>query len=247
MRTRSKIAVAFWILFAGYLLVQSVLVRMIVLKSFTGIERTETRNTVARVNAWLDEQKQSLWGVATDWAIWDELHQFSIGGSTPFVRQYCTIATYRNLNLQAMIISDSSGALRYAAEFDPASGRFAPVSPEVKTYFLAHARAVIHRTQSDTVSDIILTANGPMLVSMSPVKLTDTTRAPGGALLFGRSLSDKVISTYARSRSCSLTVARFDRPLPQRYLAAKTIQLSNDSIITVIQNKRTLLAYAPVF
>ena len=247
MRTRSKIAVAFWVLFAGYLLVQSVFVRMIVLKCFAKIEKTEIRNTVARVNVWLDEQKKSLWGVATDWAIWDELHQFSILGSTPFVRHYCTASTYRNLNLQAMIISDSSGALRYATEFDPASGRFAPISPEVKTYFLAHARAVIHRTHSDTVSDIILTANGPMLVSMSPIKLTDTTRAPGGALLFGRSLSDKVVSSYARSRSCSLTVARFDRPLPVRYTMAKKNQLSNDSIVTAIQNKRTLLAYAPVF
>jgi PAS domain S-box-containing protein len=229
-QTRSRVARFVIISVLSGWIVLFVASRMFILRGFETLETEITTTQINRVENALDERLESLISKVSDWATWDEPYNYVKGEFPEFVTMELEDSTYIPLQLNLILMVDTSGQLVYAKSVDLVTQQGSPF-PYTKSLNLAPFLNTM--TPSSQLAGLVLLPDGPMLVAINPILPSVGKGQPVGVMLFGRYLDDAELEKLSGTTHLKLDIYRLDQSLPtnEERIALASISDTNPNFI----------------
>jgi sensor domain CHASE-containing protein len=113
------------------------ILRQVLLKVFTGIEREETVERIRQVENAFSGELDSLHALNGDWAEWNDTYEFVAGSNPSYVADNINPETFVGMGLDQMYIFDMSGRTVYSASYAVTDGVAAASSADLAEIFAA--------------------------------------------------------------------------------------------------------------
>ena len=242
---------AFLIMFGTGLVLLGIILaagRSVILAGAEGIEREMALHDLGRIRDALAADTARLAATAADWAAWDETYAFAGAPGPAFVAEHVSLAAFRNLDVDLVLVADPAGEVLCLKAFDFERGA---ESPETAAAFASrHARdpgLLLLPDGGTPRRGILVLAERAFLVAAQAVRRSDGSGPSRGTLLFARRLD-----AAAQARLAGLThleastVLLADPALPEslRTLAAGPGALSG-AVETVAPDRIAAAAILP--
>jgi signal transduction histidine kinase/ActR/RegA family two-component response regulator len=151
----------------------------------------------------LEALRENLDATGSDWSNWDSTYNFVRHRNPSFVEDNLSASSLRRLHLNLLILVDDSGKVLFAKTL-PASAAELQDAP-ADLVALSEGGGRLSRG-SNTLSGLIATSIGPIMVTSQPVFDSPAKQPPVGRLIMGRSLNDTLVASLSRITSAPLTV-----------------------------------------
>ena len=169
------------------LLGNHVLRSLVILPSFLELEEVQATTDVSRCVDAIKREEFHLATLAADWAMWDDTYRFVQDRNTAFVEsnlRWPTLEQSSGLNL--LFFCEPSGKVVWGGIYDSTRGG-GLVSADLPTDRVRPDHPLLHHQSLDeTVTGVVLTDLGPLLVSSRPIVTTARTGPSQGVLIMGR-------------------------------------------------------------
>jgi len=221
MSLRSKIVLITTIVVTAYAGLDHAIQRGTVSPSFEALERDEAREDLARIVGALQNEIAHLDVRCRDWATWDDTWNFVQHPDEHYVRSNLGPAALAAGNIDLLYICDPTGRVVWGRIHDVAADRdlslrdlpresLAPNHPFLVDCDVPRGEVLDPRTGEralrGTISGLVVTEAGPLLVSCRPI-LTSAGEGPvRGTVILGRLLSDRLVAELGER-----TAVDFDR------------------------------------
>jgi PAS domain S-box-containing protein len=205
LREKTLLIVCFTIfgLVAGLYMVS----RLVILRSFARLEARYTREDLGRAYSGLYNELAALDRNNKDYSCWNQTYAFVQGQLASYPQSEFPTSTFMQLDIDVVSISDTDDKVLFAAEFDRKQGIEVAISPEIRAKLDSIptlARASVPSEES--ISGIIMTAEGPMLIDSQPVHTSAGTGPAKGTMVMGRRLNESEVRAIAETIHLPLTV-----------------------------------------
>jgi PAS domain S-box-containing protein len=194
----------------GLIVVLYVFSQTILLSGFAALESQDVGRNIQRALDALAEDEAALARSAGDYAVWDDTYAFIQGEYPDYPKMNLTRSTFAELRLNALVLVQSSGQIRFAQGFDLRQHAEAAVPAGLLEHLAAGSPLLRHADPTSQLTGIILLPEGPLLVAARPIVTGDYQGPIRGTLIMGRYLDAAEIGRLAELTQLSLTVARFD-------------------------------------
>ena len=207
MRRRMILVLSLTLL--GMLAILTVTTRLILLESFTLLERRYVEKDVTRVLNAVRSDLAVMASTAKDWAAWDETYAFAITGASRYIEDNLTDSVFANLRLSIMLFADKEGKRIFGKAFDLDGNREIPFPQSLLAWLSEHP---LGGEAVGEAGGIVLLQEGPLLAVSQPI--TDNTRkAPSrGSLIMGRFLGPAEVRRLGERLDISLAIMAPDDP-----------------------------------
>lgn len=208
MVERSKILLSFTAAFGLFLLLSLGVQRFIVLPKFELMEATEGCASLERCRLAIQRELESLGQFITGYSIWDDTCSFLEDGRQEYIDENFMPSTYEGGHINLVCLVDNQGNIRYQGLYDLElrsfiTGRAVLTSP----LSLSHPLMAGIKHPQDTVSGLLMTEPGVMLIASQTV-LDSNGHGPGrGIILMGRFLNDKLTGSISRQNRVDFSLA----------------------------------------
>ncbi len=150
------------------------------------MEEGAIRDDLARAGGILRDRLRVLRSQTHDYAEWDDTWEFIQGTRDDYVGTGLTTATMDLPGLHAAALADATGAIRWAAGFDPAEKEFCAAPPSLAGAALPEALRAGRAGTGGEVVGLWDDPSGILLVASLPVTRSDGSAGPAGTMLFAR-------------------------------------------------------------
>jgi PAS domain S-box-containing protein len=245
---RSKALVLTGAIAAILLVLLYVLARLILFNSFADLEKKEVVRDTHRVVNVLHNDQADLSQTASDWANWDDTYAFVADENSAYIESNLIDDTFTTLQINLMLFFDESGQVVYGEAFRPGSDE--PILLDSSSVLnaiygdgaLSHYRD--YAGPDDSVDGLVITPDGPMMITVQPIRRSDRTGTPRGALVMGRYLDPARIAHIAQVADVQMELRYVDDPaLPQDFKTAVTHLEAGTDIWTRALNGDSLAGY----
>ncbi len=204
LREKTLLIVCFTIfgLVAGLYMVS----RLVILRSFARLEERYTREDLGRAYSGLYNELAVLDRNNTDYSCWNQTYAFVQGQLSSYPQAEFPTSTFTQLDIDVVSISDADDKVLFAAEFDRKRGLEIPVTPEIRAKLDSIPTLARASVSSESISGIIVTAEGPMLIDSQPVHTSAGTGPPRGTMVMGRRLTESEVKEIGKTTHLPLTV-----------------------------------------
>ncbi len=218
-------------------------------KSFVAIESDEVKGDLFRVEYAIADDMSNLDSTLADWAIWDDTYLFLNGNNPDYIPNNLFAGTYENLDLDVVIIYDTSGKLVYGEAYNRSTGLTEPVPPALTGKL--NSELYLFRFDSP---DSTSTENGfysfegqPLLLAARPV-LTSIGEGPvAGTMFMGRYFDEEHASHISESTGVDVTLLGPGDISTSPYLSSLMAGFgTGNPYILQAQNQSLINGYAPV-
>ncbi len=159
--------------------------RWIVYPQFQALEAQDVRRNTEQLLAGVERETRSLASFIADYAEWDDAWAY-VGSPDPeFIRSNFAQSGFERENFQMVWIIRADGAVLYRACFDPAQRRLEEVTAAAGERIL-EGHSFLRPLTGESVSGIMVTAQGAALVAAHPILTTKGGGPPRGVLVMGR-------------------------------------------------------------
>lgn len=197
----------FFFLFAADHLIRDHLV----MPSFVRLENHLAQKDLVRCVEAITGEQNHLGKLVTDWAIWDDTHQFAVDWNNDYQDSNLQPETLAKVGIHMILFISSDGIVKLAKTMDPVRGvelseqaipekELPPEHPFLRT---GYGKAV-------KTTGLVLTAHGPLLIAAHQILPSEGNGQPRGTLVMGRFLNDGVISDLKRQTQISFEVKTRD-------------------------------------
>ena len=182
----------------------------LIMPHFQELERDWARADIARCLNIMNEELRQLGILCEDWAAWDDTYEYVATGDPDYVRRNLVESTFADSHLDLVFICDVSGKVVYGRALAPGSTT-ATVLPEFPPRQLPQNHpALLGGTRGRTLSGVMMTGQGPMLLVARTIRRSDTTGPSRGTLIMGRYLTASVIDRWSRQTGTQLRISVLD-------------------------------------
>ena len=206
MKLRSKFLVVYLITLAlcatGFGLFQ----HGIVLESFLSIEDSQTRQSLNRAVAAVNQSLVNLASTVVDWAPWDDTYLFLAGKNPRYIEDNLSAQTVMNLHVNLLLFLDDSGKVFYGAYFDSGRQDFQPMPDGLVESILGHEKLTHPTVDQGVIQGFIDTVSGPMLVAAHPILKNDFSGPPRGILIMGRFFNKPLVDSLSQITGLKLAL-----------------------------------------
>ncbi len=200
MRLQTKVLLTVGLTVVAISLVLGLAARLMLLRSFTDLEESETRTNARRAAGALNVELSSLSANTKDWAWWDDTYAYIKTRNPAYVRSNLVDMTFRDLRLNARVLTDDRGRVAYSKGFDLRRTKAAPVPASLLHHIKSPGCPLVrHRSLNSHAAGIVLLADGPMLVASWPIATSQGKGPARGNLIMGRYLSPAEITRMAET------------------------------------------------
>lgn len=217
IRTRT-----FLIVFLAAILVTSSLytaASLFLLNNYKALEREEIQADLQRLLTALDKDTEYLQNTTADWAYWTDTYEFLQNRYPNYPAINLVTTTLEALKLDLLVIANSSLDPVAQLAVHPLLHVQIPAPDEV--YASLKNGALLPEAQEQPRSGIVMTTQGPLLVSARYVLQSDQSGPPAGVLMFGRYLNQQVVKGFSSATRGSVEFYRYDaHSLPKDVQAA---------------------------
>lgn len=205
VKIQPKVMALLLALFAVFAVAQFFVEERILLPSFRNFERQAARQDMDRVAGILDRERDTLGVLVRDWGNWTETWNYMRDRKAPFLEENITEATFASLQVNALILYDTSGQAVLSVDRD--SGPHRPinidVSPAARVPQQQPLLAAIRSGRP--LSGFLTTERGPMLFVLSPI-LNGHEQGPyRGMVLLGKLITAEAIAWIGEQAKVRLT------------------------------------------
>jgi diguanylate cyclase (GGDEF)-like protein/PAS domain S-box-containing protein len=244
MRVRSKTLVITVATVTALTAVLGATLRLVLLRSFTALEKAEARRNVQRVVNAVADDLSEMDATAADWAHWDDTYRFIEDVNPLFIQDNLTDSTFDSLRLNYMLFIDSSGRIVRGDGFDLQRQTPVSVPADLERAASGSSPLVNHSREEDSTRGIVVLSDGPLLVASRPI-LDSHRRGPvRGALVIGRYLNAHEINRLAHMVRVPIRVIRVEETgLPDDFDTADTRTARQGQVLVRPVGRDTIAAY----
>ena len=162
--------------------------RWVILPSFIELERQQAQAELSRVMDAIEREAEHIDLLLNDWSNWDDNYQFVQDGNQPFIDSNLVWETMAGTSaIHLMYFYNVQHQLVWGEVFDSDEGLLdsQEFSFSVKTN---HENLLHHASVTSSISGIIATSLGPILIASRPVLTSQRSGPIMGTMLMGRFL-----------------------------------------------------------
>lgn len=214
MSLRTKVIGLILFIFSVYGALDYGVQRMFILPSFYALEQEESLKNMDRAVAAIQREIQHLGLSATDWSVWDDTYRYVQDRNEAYREANLNKQAINSLKMNFLYLFDADQQLVWGMAYD------LDRQQEIEIPELVEKLGGIHLTDPQTtVEGILVTANGPALISAKPILTSDNKGPVKGYLVLGRFLNTASIAEQIRIG------------LHTTILGAETMNLETDAIL----------------
>lgn len=210
MQLRTKITLAFFLLFAAFVAGDYLVEREVTYRHFQQLEEQLARQNSDRWVFAVEREITHLSEFAGDWTEWDDAYDFAKTGNPEFIESNLSSDEwFQTFNLPVLGFYNAQGEVVWERCADPATGDLLTMA--------ALDRAIRGGTRPLAVSDdrpaaegILPTEHGLLLVASRAIVKTDGTGPAQGFAIFGRFLDDGLAGSIAKQTLVAGSVTPID-------------------------------------
>ncbi len=211
---------------------------LLLLNNYKALEREEIQSNLQRVLEALDQELEYLQNTNADWAYWTDTYEFLQHRYPNYPAINLASTTLESLNLDLLVIADSS--LNPVAHLAIHPQLHIEIPPPDEVYRLLKNGELLPEGLEQPRSGIVMTIQGPLLVSARYVLRTDQSGPPAGILMFGRYLNQQTAKGFGGSIKGSVKFYRYDsRSLPEDVRTALPALMGGEEIAVQIITDET--------
>lgn len=190
---------------------------LLILPSFIALEQDEAKKDIRRCLDALGREVHHLSRLASDWAVWDDTYRFAKERNPDYIdSNFEWEALEAGSGINSVYIINTEGKVVWGEIFDSSKGgritlkEFAERSYDKSHYLLAHDSI------NSSISGIILTENGPMMLASRPIIRSSGKGPARGVLIMGRFLTGKVLQALSEQTKVAFSIRELgEEKLPQ--------------------------------
>lgn len=210
MQLRTKITLAFFLLFAAFVAGDYLVEREVTYRHFQQLEEQLARQNSDRWVHAVEREITHLAEFAGDWTEWDDAYDFAQTGNPDFIESNLSSEDwFQTFNLPVLGFYNARGEVVWERCADSAGGDPLPMA--------ALDRAIREGLRPLAVNDdrpaakgILPTRHGLLLVASRAIFKTDGTGPAQGFAIFGRFLDEELAGTIAKQTLVAGSVTRLD-------------------------------------
>ena len=170
-----------------YLLSMYVLRDWIILPRFEALEQKFTQDDILRCQNLFQREAEHASSISQDWAHWDSCYSFVLDGNSEFIEEnmdWPSLESGSALNL--IYIVNKQGRVVYGSVFCSEFGGFISLDEFPMDDWDLGSYLLKETSPTTGVKGVILSSRGPMIVSSSPILMSDLSGSSVGTLIMGR-------------------------------------------------------------
>jgi adenylate cyclase len=211
--------------------------RSVLLPSYLTIEEEGAERNLERARNAIDDVIEGLQVTASDWSTWDDAYSYVLGENESFEETDLTTLALQNLSINAILFMNTERQFVFTKGIDIETE--ADISLEHLTSYLAAHPALTRVNDMSSLSGIVQTPHGPLLMASHPVVHSDGTGPVAGLLFFGKLLNDPLRETLEELTNLSIQLFPYDATaLPEDVQAIHTDLLKEEPIVRALSEDR---------
>jgi len=168
--------------------------------SFDQFEKSSISQELSRLELWLNEELESLYRSANDYAFWDDSYLFMQNKNSAYTDENVSIEVFDNLDIDLFAFVTTDGKLFYARQrSESGDGEPELVPPDEKLALWLRTRPVLKTVQQriDAIGVVNHFGDTPILIGAAPILRSDSSGPSNGTLLMLRILDTRRIAQDA--------------------------------------------------
>ncbi|HEX2548471.1 MAG TPA: EAL domain-containing protein [Gammaproteobacteria bacterium] len=230
MKLRNKVLIAITLAWVVFLIITYVGSQTFLLQSFLKLEHERASENLVRMDQALDQKNYSLYTFTADWSHWNDLYDYMQGKNPAFVPNNLNMTAFQNSTINLMTFWDANGKLKTGTSVNTDEGKILAYPEGIEKYLYPNSLLLDRKDVQKDVRGYILLPSGIMLIAATSITDGDKVKAPIGAMVNGRYLSDKVIKKIEEETRLNITLLLpKDIEKNENYLKAYNVAKNNDS------------------
>jgi len=233
------------VMIAGLIVIVYVILQIILLSSFSKLEKQNTQQNVERALDALSNDLFVLDVTCDNWASWDDTYAFIKDANGEYVKSNLIDGTFIKLRLNLILFVNSSGQIVFGKAFDLQNETEIPIPQSLQELLSANEILLYHPNTESHITGIVLLSEGPMLISSQPI-LTSEDKGPiHGALIMGRYLTFAEIERLSKITHLPLTIYQVNNPqMPSDFQEARSSLSEKTPIFVQALSAESIAGYA---
>jgi sensor domain CHASE-containing protein len=181
-----KVALTLLLVFAAFSLLSYTILTTVIAPTFDEIDLSTARTNLIRAERAIQSDIENLAAMTSDWALWDDIHDYVRGVNPGFKKSNLDRPTLTNLGLDLMAVYAVNDELLWSQVLVDGSERdigelgiFGP-GDRAAPLLASHAET------DDRSVGILQTGLGPVLITSMPILRTDDSGPIAGAVIMGQ-------------------------------------------------------------
>jgi signal transduction histidine kinase/DNA-binding response OmpR family regulator len=205
MTSRQKFLLTTIALTAGYVFLSYSILKAIVYPSYVQLENQVARIDVDRTLTALDEVKASLDLTNIDWAQWTDSYEYARDPSPQYEEVNLQPSAFLRYDVDLLMIFDERAALVWGGFADQQARTFLPLDEVLSQIPRAGDPLLSHTVPEESITGLLETKLGPMVISSRPITNGDATKI-GGTMIMGRLLDAELLTSLQQSLDSSFRI-----------------------------------------
>ncbi len=205
----------------GATLLLYVVLRALILSSFSGLEQQTTLRNLNRAGNSFQDAINHLQGALADWSSWDDTYEFVQNRNDEYIASNLMDDTFWTLRINLMMFVNDADEIVYARMIDLDNTEQARLLAAFEDTATSDDR-FLRLLTSRITAGFIMVGGEPMLIASRPILRSDETGPAAGTLIWARHVNQQELA--ATSSSLRLTVSLLDTgyfDLPSDVIAAQ--------------------------
>lgn len=205
MSLRSKVTILMAVVLIADVAAVVALQRYLVYPSFVALEEEEVQKDLSRCVDAIAREIEHLNSFTRDWGGWTDTYEFVNDRNAEYMGENLTAEVLGNNDLDYVAYYKPDGTPVWTGGFDEA-GEAITIDPWRQPAAADHP--LIHHAGTDgSVSGIVLTNHGPMLIAAQPILTSEREGPIRGSLIMGRLLDGERVAQLSELTRVDLHVA----------------------------------------
>ena len=221
MTLRRKTFLVITITLAGLVLLLYVVLRGIMLNSFSTLESQIILQNENRAANALQDSAANMYLGLNDWSSWDDTYQFVLDQNSAFPRDNLADQTFWNLKVNLMVFVSSDNQIVFAKAVDLDT----EWQDSIVSNFTAHLRSdetLLPLLTGNPTSGFLGLDSEPLLIASRPILHNDQSGPAVGTLIWVRHLNTQAVAELSESLRFTLGLAPIhSRDLPADFQTAQ--------------------------
>ncbi len=206
MSLGTRIGVYLLVAVACYSVLDYLIQRWVILPSFAQLERHEVTENLDRCTSALQRELKHLDIFCRDWSAWDDTYDFIDSGNPAFIKANLLDLTFTDNRLNLIFFVNTQGKVVWGAYFDLEQKKKAELDKFPTTAWALTNPLLQHKKEDSTLSGIVLTQAGAMMVVSRPIVNTLNQGPIRGTLIMGRLLDADLIASIGEQTKTDVEI-----------------------------------------
>lgn len=231
---------------AGIGLVVSIVILPLMIVSINNVvrngEKKYTELEVIRVENLIQEELDRTSRTLGDWSSWNDTYQFAIDGNQDYVENNLFEDTFINLDINSVLVLNSSDQIIYSKYFDVSTQTFADFPFDFSSLLAAYPQ-LSDMNNPDGYKGLLYFQGHVMIITSNPILTSVNEGPPQGNIIFIKMLDNQRITNLSKITLWTFGLFSIDSPpkdsptLPEPMILKNAVHIYPKNINTIVGYK----------